>query len=89
MADQTKPEAKNMGVLREPEKEIIRHTLGLNRSNESFRNYFCAGDSHADQPTIDSLVQLGFMRASHTINQGRDTIYVVTDAGKAALHKTV
>lgn len=80
-----------MGKLREPEVEIIRHTLGLNRAPESYRNYFCAetNGGHTDQPTIDSLVQLGFMRASHTINQGRDTIYVVTDAGRQALHKTV
>jgi len=80
-----------MGVLREPEKDIIRHSLGLDRSTESYRNYFCAETAgcHADQSTIDSLVQLGFMRAARTINNGRDTIYVVTEAGRQALNKKV
>lgn len=78
-----------MGVLRPEERQIIEHSLGLSRSKESYRNYFCAGDDHDDMPQIKSLVQLGFMRASHKINDGTSTIYVVTDAGKAALDKTI
>jgi DNA-binding PadR family transcriptional regulator len=78
-----------MGILRPEERQIIEHSLGLGRAKESYRNHFCAGDDHSDMPQINSLVQLGFMRASHKINGGRDTIYVVTDAGKAALNKTV
>lgn len=77
-----------MDVLRPEERQIIEHSLGLTQAGESYRNHFCAGDDHDDMPQIKSLVQLGFMRASHKINQGRDTIYVVTEAGKAALQKT-
>lgn len=78
-----------MGVLRENELHIIRHALGLNRAKESYRNHFCAGPDHDEMPAIKSLVDLGFMRASHTINEGRDTIYVVTPAGRAALDKVI
>jgi hypothetical protein len=75
-----------MAKLRETEVGILKHSLGLNRSDTAYRNYFCADEGHADMPTISSLLQLGFMRASHKINDGRDTIYVVTEAGKQALH---
>ncbi len=79
-----------MGVLRDTERSVIEHSLGINSRNKTpYRNHFCAGEGHADLPYIKSLVALGFMRASHTINDGRDTIYVVTDAGKAALQKVI
>ncbi len=76
-----------MGVLRPEERDIIKHSLGITYKPEPYRNYFCADEGHADMPTINSLVQLGFMRMSHKINDGRDSIYVVTDAGRAALDK--
>jgi hypothetical protein len=78
-----------MGILRPEERGIIEHSLGLSRSSESYRNYFCAGDDHSDTPQIKSLIALGFMRESHKINGGSSTIYVVTEAGKAALNKTI
>lgn len=71
--------------LSEAHLNILRHSLGLSRSREAYRNHFCAGDGHADMPLINDLVDAGFMRLSHRINEGRDTIYVVTPAGRAAL----
>jgi hypothetical protein len=78
-----------MGILRPEERHVIEHSLGLSRWPRSYRNHFCAGEGHDDMPYIKSLIELGFMRASHTINDGRDTIYVVTDAGRAALDKAI
>jgi hypothetical protein len=71
--------------MTEAEREIIKHSLGLTRSNVTYRNYFCADPDHADMPLIRSLIASGHMRASHTINGGRDTIYVVTEVGRAAV----
>lgn len=78
-----------MGVLCEPEKEIIRHTLGLDRSKTAYRNYFCTHPGANDWDAIQSLVQLGFMQLANKINDDRDYLFRVTDAGRQALHKTV
>ena len=78
-----------MGKLRDEERDVIEHSLGLSRGKGEFRNYFCTHPGATDWPTVQSLVQLGFMRESHKINEERDTIFKVTDAGRAALHKTV
>lgn len=78
-----------MGKLREQEREIIEHSLGLSRNKTEYRNYFCTHPGAVDWPVIESLVALGFMRESHKINEERDTIFKVTDAGRAALNKTV
>lgn len=69
-------------------REIMRHSLGLTRGTEMYRNYFCADDGHADMPIIEQCIVAGLMRASHKINGGRDTIYVVTESGIAALRAT-
>lgn len=78
-----------MGKLREQEREIIEHSLGLTRSKAEYRNYFCTHPGATDWPTIQSLVQLGLMRLTHKINEERDYIFKVTDAGRSALNKTV
>lgn len=79
MTQHSKPATMALTIA---EKELLRHTLGLDRHPEIYRNYFCAEAGHADLPLIERLIAFGMMRASHTINQGRDTIYVVTELGK-------
>lgn len=74
-----------MAEISDAHRDIMRHALGLTRNPVSYRNYFCAGDGHADMPLIRDLVAIEYMRLSRRINEGRDGIYVVTDCGRAAL----
>lgn len=67
------------------ERGVMLHTLGLDRSKESYRNHFCAGDDHDELPVIRDLCRKGFMEPRYRINQGRDMIYAVTPAGREAL----
>ncbi len=78
-----------MGKLRDEEAGIIRHTLGLDRAKESYRNYFCTHPGASNWDAIQSLVQLGFMQLTSKINDDRDYLFRVTDAGRQALNKTV
>lgn len=75
--------------------EILGHSLGINvfhaknshkkkdkkLPKEFYRNRFCAGDGHSDLATLQELEKMGFMVQSHKINDGRDTIWCVTDEG--------
>ncbi len=74
-------------TLTAAEIDVMRHTLGLDRAAEAYRNYFCAEPGHADMPTILDLVAKGLMRSAGTINDGRDTIYRVTEPGRMALDR--
>lgn len=79
------------------ELEIVGHSLGVNVYNAKvskkrkhknlpkkyYRNYFCANHHHSDMPLLLSLESQGFMARGATINDGRDTIWYVTDAGIA------
>lgn len=73
--------------LTKAQEHVLLHSLGLTRKPESYRNYFCAGEGHADMPVIRELMDAGYMAAARTINEGRDTIFVVTDSGRAALQE--
>ena len=66
------------------ERSVLRHTLGLNRSAEAFRNYFSAEDGHQDEPTLLALVERGYMvRETSAISPG--AIYRCTKEGREAL----
>jgi hypothetical protein len=78
-----------MRDLTPEEHDLLRHTLGLSRAKESYRNYFCAGPDHDELPVITTLIEPGAMKASHTINGGRDTIFKATEAGQQACLKPV
>ena len=71
--------------LSDEQRDLMKHTLGLDRAAESYRDYFCAGEDHADMPIISQLIELGMMWKSHVINDGRDAIYKVTVAGRKSL----
>lgn len=43
------------------EREILRHTLGLDRSKVAYRNFFTAAEDHADWPILERLVAKRFM----------------------------
>ena len=72
------------------QNDILRHALGLGRSEREYRNHFVIGPGSTDYPHCEALVAEGLMtrREGHPLSGG-DPIYYVTDEGKAvARHKT-
>jgi hypothetical protein len=70
---------------------ILRHSLGLddNGHGREYRNYFCTRKTSDGYQDISSLVKEGFMLFSHTINEGRDEIFYVTELGKEEARKGI
>ena len=68
--------------LTEAQLDDIRHALGINQSGREYRNHYCTYDG---DPKMEAMVEAGAMRRGVTINEGRDRMYHVTDAGRAAL----
>ena len=59
------------------ERELIKHSLGLDYNRKSFRNYFNAEPGHSEMPIIQSLISKGLMKQNP-----RDPYYFhVTEAG--------
>ena len=75
--------------------EIMGHSLGVNVCHarnstkkrdkklpkEFYRNRFCAGDGHEDLPVLKELERMTYMAQGRKINDGRDTLWFVTDEG--------
>lgn len=70
--------------LTEAQVDDLRHALGLTRSKVAYRNYYCA-EKDRPRDAVHDNCDAGMMRVSHSINGGRDLIYVVTDTGRAYL----
>ena len=84
--------------LSEKQIEIIGHSLGVNvyhakkskkkadkrLPKDFFRNRFCAGEAHNELPILISLEQIGFMKIGGKINEGRDSLWYVTESGISA-----
>ena len=69
--------------LKTEQREDLLHALGVQAPGQRpWRNYYCAEDG---APAMEELVRLGLMRRSHTINDGRDRYYIVTQDGAAAV----
>ena len=63
---------------------ILRHALGLNRSERQYRNRFVTGPGSIDYPHCEALVAGGLMRRRDGSEiTGGDYSYTVTDEGKA------
>jgi len=62
---------------------ILRHSLGLTRAKEPYRNYYCAGPHHHCIEDIKVLMKLGLMDEFKR-NPGiwLDNLYYVTEEGK-------
>lgn len=73
-----------MEIITSQEKEILRHTLGLDRGSSAYRNHFVAGPGHSDMPLLESLVAKGLMQQEPTPGfcPKTDLVYSVTSAGK-------
>ena len=77
--------------------EILGHSLGINLFHskkstkkrdkklpkEFYRNRFCVGNDYDndDLPTLQSLEKMGYMAQGQKLNEGRDTLWYVTDEG--------
>lgn len=48
---------------------------------EFYRNRFCANEDHTDIDIIKDLVKMGYVAIGSKINNGRDTLYYVTEEG--------
>ena len=70
--------------ISDKQREIMLHALGSSSTKYplGWRNYYCAA---TDDPELLDLVEVGLMKASLTLNDGRNCYFVVTDAGLVAL----
>lgn len=48
-------------ILTQKQKDIILHTLGLDRGKKHYRNHFVTTDKSDDHCELEALVNLGFM----------------------------
>jgi hypothetical protein len=65
--------------------ELMQHALGINeRNRQSYRNYFLAGDGHADNSKWQELVSDGCATSRQAPDfVGGGVLYHVTDKGEA------
>ena len=72
--------------MNDEQLDILRHSLGLGRSDREYRNHFVTGPGSTDYPHCEALVTAGLMkRREGNPLSGGDPIYSVTEAGRAAL----
>jgi hypothetical protein len=72
-------------VITKAHLAVMRHATGLDRSESAYRNNFCADALHPKLPLIKELVAEGLMDEACKINDGRDTVYIVTAKGAALI----
>ena len=72
---------------------ILQHSLGCDKYGQRerqcanyYRDHYCVGlDNAATLADIRALVAHGWMREGHTINEGRDQYFHVTQLGISAM----
>jgi len=76
-----------MTKLNDSEISVLKHTLGLDRQNPTYRNYFIAGKKHRDYPTLEGLVRKGLMvrTNNHLDEVSVSYLYYTNLRGKEAL----
>lgn len=86
--DKLTAEQKAPTDLPKNQLHILRHSLGLTRGKEMFRNHFVTGEGSSDYPDCCALVDAGLM-TRHKGNElsGGDDWFIVTDAGKALCYE--
>lgn len=68
------------------QRNILRHALGIERDGHVYRNHFVTGPGTDDYEHCESLVAAGLMqRREGSPMSGGDPIYIVTEAGRAAV----
>jgi hypothetical protein len=72
--------------MTEAQRDILRHSLGLNYGTDLHRNYYATGPGASDFDDIEALVAAGLMRRGREIPDDTGLRYYhVTEAGKRAL----
>ena len=66
-------------VVSQRQRDILRHALGWPKN---YRNHFCTGEGSDDFADCEVLVAAGMM-ARHKKGWVPDTIYTVTEQGRA------
>lgn len=80
----TAPEARQR--LSEAQRDLMRHTLGLDRSKKPFRNHYCANPEDDETCAAwDDLVSRGLATKAQPRPWLPYYTYRVTPAGRAAL----
>ena len=71
--------------LTERHKEVLRHTLGLNKDgDDAWRNHFVASEGHADMPTLNELLAADYMAVRDNPG-GSGYLFRATDKGREAV----
>lgn len=60
--------------------DLMRHTVGLDRGNKPYRNYFSADEGHDSLDDLNDLVDMGLMKKNKT-GISPDIIFSLTDTG--------
>ncbi len=75
-------------ALSSTQLQILRHSLGLTRGKDMYRNHFVTGEGSLDHPDCMALVEMGLMtRRSGNELSGGDDVFRVTDTGKVVAHQ--
>lgn len=71
-----------MTELTEKQIHILKHTVGLDRSTEMYRNRFIAGSGHDERPILSELVEAGLMGIAENRGMfGDSDCFYVTEKG--------
>ena len=73
--------------MKTEERDILMHALGMRKvGDRSFRNHFVTGPGTTDYQHCEALVAAGMMRRREGNElTGGSPLFIVTDAGRAAL----
>jgi hypothetical protein len=76
-----------MTPLTTAERHVIKHSLGLLRAKEPYRNRFVSDPETSDWPILQALCERGLMvgRRYPLDEVGESWVFIVTEAGRAAL----
>lgn len=78
--------AVNCYTPTEKEKNIMLHSLGLDRSKEAYRNYYAASEGHNSNKELENLVTHGLMvKRKDPFNDFDGILYHVTNVGKTTI----
>ena len=69
--------------------DILKHTLGLDKTNKSYRNYFVADITHHEFKELEELTKAGYMTKSKYTMAENSFQFKATDKGQqlAIQHK--
>ena len=66
------------------QRQVIRHSLGLDWAKLPYRNHFAADAEHYDYPAVLACVNEGLMYLGHTDQNGM-MFFHVTESGARAV----